>query len=88
MPTVPVIVRIPTEVNERLEKLSQATSRSKSWLAAEAIGSFVATESQFLEAVEEGRKAARDGSIMPHEKVQRWLGSWGGKDELPPPAVE
>ena len=88
MPTVPVTVRIPVEVNERLEKLSQATSRSKSWLAAEAIGSFVASESQFLDAVEEGRKAARDGRTVAHEDVRRWLDGWGSEEELPPPAVE
>ncbi|MBW7850840.1 MAG: ribbon-helix-helix protein, CopG family [Rhodospirillales bacterium] len=84
--TVPVTVRIPVEVNERLERLAEATSRSKSWLAAEAIGAFVRSEGQFLDAVEEGRQAAREGRTVAHEEVRKWLDSWGGDHELPPPA--
>lgn len=88
MPTVPVTVRIPVEVNERLEKLSQAAARSKSWLAAEAIGHFVASESQFLDAIEEGRNAVRDGRTVPHAQVRRWRDTWGNDDETLPPAIE
>ena len=83
--TVPVTVRIPVEVNQQLERLAVATARSKSWLAAEAIGSFVRNESEFLDAVEEGRRAARDGRTVAHEDVRRWLDSWGTDTELPPP---
>jgi predicted transcriptional regulator len=84
--TVPVTVRIPVEVNDRLEQLAEATARSKSWLAAEAIGAFVTAESQFLDAVEDGRMAARAGQTVSHEHVKRWLESWGTDNELPPPA--
>lgn len=83
--TVPVTVRIPVEVNRKLERLAKATSRSKSWLAAEAIGTYVTSESDFLVAVEEGRKAAESGDVVPYEEVRQWLASWGTKDELPPP---
>src|SRR5256885_250541 len=75
MPTVPVTVRIPDEVNDQLEKLAKATARSKSWLAAEAIGAYVASESSFIAAVEEGRKAARAGDVVPFADVRRWLES-------------
>lgn len=85
--TVPVTVRIPAEVNRRLEKLATATARSKSWLAAEAIGAFVASESEFLEAVEEGREAARKGRVVAHEDVRAWLQSWGTAREKRPPKV-
>jgi len=84
--TVPVTVRIPVEVNRKLERLAKATSRSKSWLAGEAIGAYVASESDFLAAVEEGRKATRSGDVVPLEEVRHWLASWGTKGELPPPS--
>ncbi|MBF0305296.1 MAG: CopG family ribbon-helix-helix protein [Alphaproteobacteria bacterium] len=83
--TVPVTVRISPEVNEQLERLAEATSRSKSLLAAEAIGAFVQTESQFVDAVEEGRRAVREGRVVSHHEVRKWLESWGSDAELPPP---
>jgi RHH-type rel operon transcriptional repressor/antitoxin RelB len=86
--SVPVTVRIPVEVNEKLEKLARSTRRSKSWLAAEAIGSYVATQADYLAAIEEGRKEAREGRLIPHEKVREWLLSWGTDHVLPMPKAE
>lgn len=86
--SVPVTVRLPTALNAKLEQLAQATRRSKSWLAAEAIGAYVATEADYLAAIEEGRAAAREGRLVPHEKVREWLLSWGSDRELPPPKAK
>ncbi|MBF0269295.1 MAG: CopG family ribbon-helix-helix protein [Alphaproteobacteria bacterium] len=85
--TVPVTVRVSVEVNEKLEQLAKATRRSKSWLASEAIGGFVKSESDYLAAVDEGRQAARAGRTIPHEEMRAWLLSWGTDHELPPPKV-
>ncbi|MBI4967781.1 MAG: CopG family ribbon-helix-helix protein [Rhodospirillales bacterium] len=81
-------VRIPAALNARLEQLAQATRRSKSWLAAEAIGAYVATEADYLAAIEEGLADVKAGRLIPHEKVREWLLSWGSDRELPPPTTE
>jgi predicted transcriptional regulator len=86
--TIPVTVRIPVEVNRQLERLAEGTARSKSWLAAEAIGAYVASESEFLAAVADGRKAAREGRTVSHDKVRRWLSSWGSEREGRAPRVK
>lgn len=86
--TVPVTVRVSVEVNEKLERLAKATRRSKSWLASEAIGGYVKSESDYLAAVDEGLADIEAGRTIPHEKVREWLLSWGTDNELPPPAVE
>ena len=86
--TVPVTVRVPVEVNEKLEQLARVTRRSKSWLASEAIGGYVKSESDYLAAVEEGLADVQAGRTVPHEKVREWLLSWGTEHELPPPTVE
>ncbi len=86
--SIPVTVRIPATLNAKLEQLAQATRRSKSWLAAEAIGAYVATEADYLAAIEEGRTAAREGRLVAHSKVREWLASWGSDRELPPPEIE
>ena len=83
--TVPVTVRIPIEVSERLEAIAEATARSKSWLAAKAISAFVASEREFLAAVAEGREDARAGRLAEHDQVRRWLLSWGSGKDLPMP---
>jgi predicted transcriptional regulator len=40
------------------------------------------------EAVREGVSAANRGETVPHDKVRRWLLSWGGKNELPRPKTK
>jgi hypothetical protein len=47
----------------------------------------VTVESEFLRAVAEGRKAAHRGRTVPHDKVRRWLSSWGSKREGRQPRV-
>lgn len=78
-------VRIPVKVRKKLEKLAAATARSKSWLAANAIQEYVEAEEWQVQAVRRGLADARAGRVVPHEKVEAWLNSWGTDHELPPP---
>jgi hypothetical protein len=36
-------------------------------------------------AIRAGIEAADKGNTVPHDKVRRWLLSWGTEKELPPP---
>jgi predicted transcriptional regulator len=36
-------------------------------------------------AIEEAEAAIREGRVISHEAMVRWLKSWGTPDELPPP---
>jgi predicted transcriptional regulator len=36
-------------------------------------------------AIREAEAAIREGRVISHEAVVRWLKSWGTPDELPPP---
>ena len=38
-------------------------------------------------ALEEAETDYADGRVISHEAVMRWVGSWGGVEELPPPPV-
>jgi len=49
--------------------LATASGRSKSRLITEALRSYVANEQQFLAAVEQGKKALREGKVVDHETV-------------------
>jgi RHH-type rel operon transcriptional repressor/antitoxin RelB len=69
MKTVTIGARISEELDRDLAKLSAATGRSKSWLVADALSSYVAAERVFIQAVEEGIKAAEEGRLVDHEEV-------------------
>jgi predicted transcriptional regulator len=66
---VTIAARVDAELDEELTRLAEATGRTKSWLITEALRSFVANERQFLAAVEEGKRALRQGRTVDHETV-------------------
>ena len=69
MKTVTIGARISEDLDRDLVKLSAATGRSKSWLVADALASYVESERAFVEAVEEGIKAYEEGRVVDHETV-------------------
>ena len=57
--SVTVAARVDANLDRELERLAEATGRSKSWLINEALRSYVANEQQFLAAG--GREASPAG---------------------------
>jgi RHH-type transcriptional regulator, rel operon repressor / antitoxin RelB len=86
--TTTVTVRVPTRLKDRLDKLADATARSRSWLAAHALEVYVEDQEWQLATIRKGKKDAQAGRVVSHEKTARWLRSWGKKSELPPPSCE
>lgn len=83
--TTTFTIRVPVEVKSRLDMLAKATSRTRSWLAADAVAAYVADQDWQLAEIEEGIKDADAGRIVAHEEVKRWLNSWGADNEQAPP---
>jgi len=84
--TTTFTIRVPTDVKRRLDKLAKVTSRSRSWLAADAVATYVTEQDWQLSEIEEGIKDADAGRVVAHEEVKRWLNSWGAdKEKSPPP---
>jgi predicted transcriptional regulator len=69
MKTVTIGAQISEELDRDLRKISAATGRSKSSLVADALASYVVSEKTFIEAVQEGIKAANEGRLVDHETV-------------------
>jgi RHH-type rel operon transcriptional repressor/antitoxin RelB len=69
MKTVTIGARISEQLDRDLAKLAAATGRSKSWLVADALKSYVDSEKAFIEAVEEGIKAAAEDRLVDHDVV-------------------
>lgn len=86
-PAITLSVRISPALRDQLENLSEVTRRTKSFLAVEAIESYLAVHSWQAKAI--GKSLAKADSkkakFVSHSKVVDWLNSWDTKDEKEPP---
>jgi predicted transcriptional regulator len=78
-------IRIDTETKKRLDALSKRSKRSKSFLAAEAITAYVESEEWQLGELQVGIAELESGQEVSHEKVSKWLRSWGKPGETKAP---
>jgi predicted transcriptional regulator len=62
-------VRIPSDLNAKLERLAKVSRRSKSAAVTAILTDHVDAESAYVAAVEEGLAAARRGDLYDHEYV-------------------
>jgi RHH-type rel operon transcriptional repressor/antitoxin RelB len=82
-------VRLTPEISEKLDALARSTKRSKSYLASEAIASYVDRNAWQVEEIRRGLEEARSGSPgVPHEEVEAWVRSWDSDNELPRPTAK
>jgi RHH-type rel operon transcriptional repressor/antitoxin RelB len=78
-------IRIDPDTKKRLAALSKRSRRSKSFLAAEAIVAYVASEEWQLGELQAGITELESGQGVSHERVSKWLKSWGKASETKAP---
>jgi RHH-type transcriptional regulator, rel operon repressor / antitoxin RelB len=78
-------IRIDSETRRRLDLLAKRSRRSKSFLAAEAISAYLALEEWKLGEIPGGIADLDSGRSVTHDKVEKWLGSWGKRGETKAP---
>jgi RHH-type rel operon transcriptional repressor/antitoxin RelB len=78
-------VRLDSDVKKRLENLSVRSKRSKSFLAAEAIAAYVESEEWQLAEIQAGIDELDRGEWVSHERVVKWMRSWGKSGETKAP---
>src|SRR5258708_30720096 len=86
--TPTVTVRVAAALKNRLDKLADATARSRSWLAAHALEGYVEDQERQLAIIRKGKKDVQADRVISHEKTARWLRSWGKNHEWPGPACK
>ena len=67
MPSATLTVRVPVELKDDLARLAEATRRTSSFLAAEAIAAYVARQLEIVESVEKAREDVAAGRFRDHE---------------------
>lgn len=78
-------IRLDAATKKRLEALAERSRRSKSFLAAEAIAQYVKAEEWQLDEIRAGVADLDEGRTVGHDKVSKWLKSWGKSSEIKPP---
>ena len=72
-----VTLRLDNDLKRRLDRLSKATQRTKSFLAAAAIREFVDLNEWQIGEIEEAVAEADRGEFASETEVRRVLGKWG-----------
>ena len=76
MDTTTMTIRLSTEMKARLEKLAEQQSRSKSYIANEAIRDFLDFEDIQIAKIERGLAQAAAGKTFSSEEAERRIDSW------------
>ena len=82
-PAVTISVRISPEIRYQLEELSDATGRTKSFLAAEGIKNYLASQSWQIKGIKDAIKKAdsKNAKFIDNSEVIDWVKSWGSDQE-------
>ncbi len=69
----PVTLRLDAAICKRLDRLSKATDRSRSALAAEAVRQYVELNEWQIAAIESGVHEAEQGRFIDHARLKaKW----------------
>ncbi len=76
---VTISTRVTEELAEQMDLLSGQLGRTRSWLLHEALKVYVASELEFIDAVQEGLTDLSEGNVVSHEQVVAdWSARRGG----------
>jgi predicted transcriptional regulator len=62
-------IRIGIDVKEKLERLARGARRSKSYLAAEAVSTYVERELEIIEGIQRGLADIEAGRVVSHDQA-------------------
>lgn len=71
-----ISIRLEADVKARLDQLADATNRSKSFLAAEAIRAFVDLNEWQIGEIQTALQEADAGDFAKPSEVKKVLGKW------------
>ena len=78
MGTTTLTLRVPTEMKERLDKLADATHRSKSYLAGEAIRQYIDLESWQIGEIQRALKEADADDFASDAEIDSVVRKYAG----------
>lgn len=64
-----ISTRVTEELVEKIDRLSEHLGRTRSWILNEALESYIASELEFIDAVQEGLQDLTQGQVVDHAEV-------------------
>jgi len=77
-------LRLEPELRKRLDDLSKAQRRSRSFIAAEAIREYVTVNEWQIEEIKKGLGEANREEFASEEQVRRVIRKWTGRKRIAP----
>ncbi len=74
-------IRLDADLKTRLDKLADATHRSKSYLAAEAVREYIELNEWQLQEIQAAVTEADAGDFASEESVNAVFGKWGVNED-------
>lgn len=85
---IPKVVKLDSDIRDRLDRLGEIKHRSAHWLMKEAIKRYLEQE-EYNEQLNQETIArwqeAEQGKVISHQAVVQWLDTWGTDDESDKP---
>lgn len=78
-------LRVDAATKKRLEQLAKSTTRSRSFLAAQAIKDYLDANEWQVSGIKQAIASLDRGSGVAHAQVEEWVDSWGRAGEKPLP---
>lgn len=71
--TAVITARVDPETLQALDLLASRMQRSRAWVVAEALGSYIAEQTEFLDFLQDGIDDLDAGRSISHEELVREL---------------
>ncbi len=88
MATVPLSLRIDSEIKERIENEAENTDRSSSYIVVQAIKEYLNRKNYKKEALKAAIAKADEGEFISQESMREWFASLGSDNVLPRPTPD
>jgi len=85
MSTSTLSVRLPGDLKNQLDLLSQSCDRPNSYIATKAIQEYINRNSWKIKALQDAKKEADKGIFISQNAMENWVNSLGTENELPSP---
>ncbi|WP_019501083.1 CopG family ribbon-helix-helix protein [Pseudanabaena sp. PCC 6802] len=66
---ITISTRVTEEMAEQVDRLSEQIGRTRAWILHEALQAYVASEQEFIDAVQEGLNDLAQGNVVDHDRV-------------------
>jgi predicted transcriptional regulator len=70
-----VTTRLDPATTEALDALAERLDRSRAWIVAKAVASYVKEKTEFLDFIKEGEDALDRGEFYTQEQMEEWVQS-------------